>query len=46
MAVQDFNPIDGNKFISSGMDDTVKIWWLKGLLLLSCSQAPPAGSHT
>ena len=41
VAVQDFNPIDGNNFVSSGMDDTVKIWWLKGLAA-SCSQPPPS----
>ena len=30
MWLQDFHPLDGNRFMSSGMDNTVKIWSLEG----------------
>lgn len=30
---QDFHPHDEHKFLSCGMDDTIKIWSLKGELI-------------
>ncbi|EIE27269.1 fertilization-independent endosperm protein 2, partial [Coccomyxa subellipsoidea C-169] len=30
----DFNPVDGNQFVSCGMDNTVKIWNLEGRRML------------
>lgn len=33
--LQDFHPLDGNRFMSSGMDNTVKIWTLDGEAFLA-----------
>ena len=32
--MQDFHPFNSNKLLSGGMDDTIKIWTLKGKPLL------------
>lgn len=32
-SLQDFHPFHGEQFLSSGMDNTVKIWSLTGVLL-------------
>lgn len=41
--MQDFHPTDMFRFVSSGMDDTIKIWWLKGSDSQCCTrpERPP-----